>query len=393
MSKKNLGWKPNWSKRGGKGGRWYKTIDGKVEYFGAGKSPDDLKSYRQAEKKYFQFMQEREATAPVEVALARATVTEISEKYLQSLFSRYERGEISAQYLEKCRCCLDDFCSKVGRQKKFGCIGEMDLNDYRDLTLSLPVSDKTGRAISPSTAKGRLATVRTMYNWAYKMHLIENKPRNLDGYANVALPEPRAELFTMDELKTLWDAASQRCRCWMLLALNAGFYQGDISDLTASEFSKKNQRITRRRSKTGVLGSFKLWPITVEYLLAEREPEAEGDDRLFLTHPKKKGAKPRPLTTQRVKDGVVKKTDAITCAFWSVQNKTGINSRRSFSSLRNTGASMIETIDPLVTEQYLSHAVNGMKKHYVQRDWGRLDAALDEMWGQLKGILKPEGRP
>ena len=31
-----------------------------------------------------------------------------------------------------------------------------------------------------------------------------------------------------------------------------------------------------------------------------------------------------------------------------------------------------------------------MKKHYVQRDWERLDAALDEMWQQLKGTLKAE---
>ena len=142
--------------------------------------------------------------------------------------------------------------------------------------------------------------------------------------------------------------------------------------------------------ETGVLGSFKLWPVTIEYMLAEREPDASGEHRVFLTRPRRKRANHEPLVRCRVVDSIMKKSDAVADAFWSVQ-KTGINSRRSFSTLRNTGASMIERIDPTATEQYLSHAVNGMKKHYVQRDWGRLDAALDEMWGQLKGILKPEG--
>ena len=72
MSKKKriLSWAPNWSKRGG-GGRWRKQIDGKVRYFGKGKGPDDLKSYRAAEREYFRFMEEREATRPVEIRLPR----------------------------------------------------------------------------------------------------------------------------------------------------------------------------------------------------------------------------------------------------------------------------------------------------------------------------------
>ena len=55
--------------------------------------------------------------------------------------------------------------------------------------------------------------------------------------------------------------------------------------------------------------------------------------------------------------------------------------------LRKTGSTLIEQIDPLATELYLAHAEPGMKKHYAQRDWGRLEKALLEMEKRLKGII------
>ena len=40
------------------------------------------------------------------------------------------------------------------------------------------------------------------------------------------------------------------------------------------------------------------------------------------------------------------------------------------------------------TEMYLAHVENGMKRAYAQRDWGRLEKALGEMWEQLKDVVK-----
>lgn len=372
----------------GRPGRWRKQINGQVYYFGFADSPNDTKAYRAAEDEYFQFRKKIEAASSVQIPLAKATVTDVSEKFLQDLQDRYERGEVSASYLEKSRCCLDDFCLFVQTQRRFSSIGELDLTDYRNHILTLPVSDKIRKKISPQTAKGRLATVRTLYRWAWRMHVVENMPRNLEGYANVELPDPKAEIFTLDELKTLWQKATPRVRCWMLLALNCGFYQGDIAELTASEVDWAEGRITRKRSKTGVLGSFKLWQTTLDHMLEQREPEAKDDERLFLTRPRFDGEAIVPLVTEKIVDGTVRRTDAVKTGFWKLLRKIGINSGRSFSSLRNTGASMIDEIDPLVTELYLSHATVGMKKHYVKRDWSRLDRALGKMEKQLKGVLK-----
>jgi hypothetical protein len=36
---------------------------------------------------------------------------------------------------------------------------------------------------------------------------------------------------------------------------------------------------------------------------------------------------------------------------------------------------------------YLSHSEPGMKKHYAQRDWARLERALTEMEKKLSDVL------
>jgi len=59
----------------------------------------------------------------------------------------------------------------------------------------------------------------------------------------------------------------------------------------------------------------------------------------------------------------------------------------SFSSLRDTGSCLIEQIDPLATEMYLSHSEPGMKRHYAHRDWARLERALGQLWERLSGVL------
>ena len=47
--------------------------------------------------------------------------------------------------------------------------------------------------------------------------------------------------------------------------------------------------------------------------------------------------------------------------------------------MRKTAASEVETIDPAVTEMFLGHSEKGLKRHYAERDWARLDAAIEQM--------------
>jgi excisionase family DNA binding protein len=206
-----LRWKPNCRKRGG-GGRWCKQADGVLHYFGRAKSPDDAEACRQAESRYFDFLQKRRASAPIKIKAVEATLTQVCEKFSQVSKARYDRGEISGNHLERLRGDLPHFSTATGPQQKITSISELDLEDYRNHALTRPNSKKTGRPISPFTAQGRLSNVRIMLRWAWRMHLIENLPRNLDGIASIPNSgQPKVHTFSLDELKLLWANAKGTC--------------------------------------------------------------------------------------------------------------------------------------------------------------------------------------
>lgn len=394
-----LTWKPNWSRRGGRSGRWCKRIDGVVTYFGHASSQNDPEARRQAEQRYFAFLREREASAPVEIRVAEVTVSQAIARYLQDLKARYDRSEVSAGHFERCRCDLNEFAVSVGPAKRLGCIGEMDLEDYRNYTLSLPVSPATERRIALPTATGRLKTVKMFFRWAWKMRVIENLPRNIDGISclpNGTAHQPEPKPFTLDELKLLWQAADSRARCFLALGLNAGMYQQDISDLLNSQVDWEQGYVDRLRPKTHVRARHKLWATTLELMKKHRCPSAGPDERVFLSNiylnqqgrvQVRGSMKPLPLVRRIIRDGKYCHTDTIKNLFDRLLKKVGIDGGRGFSSLRDMGATLIEQIDPAVTEMYLSHSEPGMKRHYAERDWARLERALLEMEKRISGII------
>ena len=355
-------------------GRWRKQIDGKMRYFGRVNPKSVNRSYRDAELRYLNFLADREVKFPVEIKISKLTVEDFGEKYLQSCYTRYERGDISATWFEKIRISVCHFVDYLQTGLPLSKLNEMCLDDYRNHTLSLPVSAATNKSISPWTAKSRLDIVKLMIKWGYQMALLETLPRNLDGYSRVTIPEPTVNRFSREEIHTLYSAASERTKMYILLGLNCGFGQSDISDLRVGEVSIEAARVIRKRTKTGVHCQLKLWPLTVEMLKVHGHLDGKANDRVFLS---KSGL---PLVYEHFVDDKFKRTDAIRSAFFRLMKKTKIPSGRGFYSLRKTAASEIEIIDSSVTSMFLAHSEKGlMKRFYAQRDWERLHIAQDRM--------------
>lgn len=351
--------------------RWKKQVEGKVYYFGHGKAEDDLKAYREAEGRYIEFLHAQERDEPVEVPLAHATIRDICERYMQQQEQWYRSGEVTASNVCKVRGCLDCFLDFVGGNTSFDCVTELLLEDYRNHAIQLPKSEHTGKPIRPRTAQTRLATVKALYRWCYEMRLCE-LPRNIGRYARMTVPEPEPEVFTLDEVRILWDAAHPRLRCFMALGLNCGYGQKDIADLTVKVINLEDGFIERHRSKTKIYSKHRLWPVTTELIAQHVDTGAHDEDRLFVT------ADGHPLV-QATWNGKLSKTDAIKNSFWRLRRKVGIDDGRGFYALRDTGSTQIERINPLVTEMYLAHTEKGMKRHYAERDWDALAEALDEL--------------
>ena len=213
--------------------------------------------------------------------------------------------------------------------------------------------------------------MKALYRWCYEMRLCE-LPRNIGRYARMTVPEPEPEVFTLDEVNMLWDAAPSRLRCFIALAVNCGYGQSDVSNLTVKGINLEDGFIERHRAKTRIRSKHKLWPVTIGLIEQHMEAGAHGDDRAFLTR------NGHPLVHTGW-DGNLKKSDAIKSSFWRLMRKVGIDGGRGFYSLRDTGSTQIERINPLVTEMYLAHTEKGMKRHYAERDWDALAVALDEL--------------
>mgnify|MGYP003872707589 CR=1 FL=1 len=365
--------------------RWRKQVSGVMYYFGGGKSKDDLRSYREAEKKYLDFAAQRTRSSPVIVRISTATVLQVAEKYVQHLEERCNRQEISVSYFIRFRSSVNSLAAYLGHDRQFVEVSELDLEAYKTATLRCPVSTVTDRPISPATAKGHLDAVKALYRWAYKTRLIDEQPRNLLDYTSFSLPQPSVRVCTIDEIRRLWAAAPDRTRAFMALALNAGFGQSDVSDLRMREVDLSNGVIEHARVKTGIVTRHKLWSVTADLLSRHRRDGAAPSDRWFVTE---EGG---PLVWQRLDDARLKKGDAIKNAFWRVQQETEINGARGFYSLRKTAATEIERIDPLVTSMFLGHSPKEMKRFYALRNWDALDRAVIEMGKQCSFLTTNHG--
>ncbi len=144
--------------------------------------------------------------------------------------------------------------------------------------------------------------------------------------------------FTHEEIHKLLEASSGQVRLHILLMLNCGMYQNDISELVQSEVDWKKGTITRRRSKTKDRKSkdiptvtYKLWRCTFDLLKQYRQ---ETGDIVLLTE------RGNRWVSSRLENGILKRADNHHSTWVNLVKKTGI--RKASKLLRKTAASTLD---------------------------------------------------
>jgi len=164
----------------------------------------------------------------------------------------------------------------------------------------------------------------------------------------------KIKVFAKDEVRKLvsaCDGYSERTRLYILLMLNCGMYQSDISDLTTDEVDLKSGTITRQRSKRkGKDGevmtvTYPLWPETLALLKQERAKvriTLVGDDGRpvegayhFLLSDENK-----PLCRLWMEGGKMRRYDLVQSAWSRLCDKAGV--KYPLKRFRKTGASILE---------------------------------------------------
>jgi integrase len=153
--------------------------------------------------------------------------------------------------------------------------------------------------------------------------------------------------FTPEEIKTLLAGASDQQKLYILLALNCGMTQKDISDLHPKEYDAKAGQITRRRSKERnkldevqdeslnvPIVTYNLWKTTIKLL---NKLKTKDKDHLLLNE---RGG---VLVRSWHEKGVSKKVDNIHVAYEHLNDRLNIprSERKYFKQLKKTSATLL----------------------------------------------------
>jgi integrase len=289
------------------------------------------------------------------------SVLKCRDKFLERQNEKYKAGSISAGRLDIITRDAKRFCDFLGLDNAIEkAITGDSLERYHSSCLQLISSGK-----SRDYAKKIFDDAKQFVRWVYMQSHIAEMPRNmLSDELKITVPTKKIVTFTADEIHFLLAKASERVRLWMLLALNCGYTQVDISDLGQDQVDWQRGVITRKRSKTENVTnvpeiSYPLWSSTFA-LLKKLRGEHET---LALTDAEKPLLSNTVNGTSGKSAGVnVRTVDVITNEFKKLK------SPKPFKIFRKTGSSLLAGNKHYATlsEAYLGHAlVTIASKHYL----------------------------
>lgn len=291
----------------------------------------------------------------------------------------FERDRVSLYQYDQIRQCLERFRTFAGATLHVNTINENKIEQYFVYLRELEIGEEYKQK--------HLVHMRSFVTYLAEKRLIP-LPLNLKSKKFVFKVTPKAiSIIPIDDVKAIVREAKGQLKLHLLLMLNCGMTQVDISDLHPSEVEWTEGRIIRKRSKTSdepnvPVVNYKLWQLTWELL---QEHRSDSPDHVLLTQSGTKW-----VQTNVSQAGKVNRTDCISEAYGRLKNKLR-NEPIAWESLkhfRKTSASLIGNhpeFARLVTE-FLGHSPESIADiHYVRPSVSEFDRAV-EWLGQQYGF-------
>ena len=326
------------------------------------------------------FMSEGKQGLPVDKTAenGNSTLQAIIGAYLELRKRELDAGSLSATSYASDVYRLEQFqqhCERERKTKLADVVTAEFLAEYRDKLLGRIAKGK----VSAVSVKHILRTVKACLKWCYKQEKIDTLPRVMEDYAKVTLPQPAPKFYTIEEVQSLFNAASPRTRVYILLGLNLGYTQADIATLEHGMIDWPTGIVTRNRHKTGQPQKAKLWPITSKLLQTEMTDPHKST--LVLLG---EGGNPLIVDSVNAKGNPIR-VDAVRMAFNRVKAKLEIKGdSRGFAIFRKTSAENIGKANqdsPHLVDLFLGHTQKTMAKHYANQHFDLLFKATDELAG------------
>jgi len=343
-------------------GRWAKKICGKLHYFGYwNRSPDG--DWRQALDLYQEQKDDLYAGRTPRVRRGGMTIRELCNRFLTTKRRLLDTGEITERTFQEYHSTCSRIVTTFGRDRL---VDDLATDDFAHLRASL------AETRGPVALGNEIQRCRSVFKFAYDERLIDkpvrygqqfNKPskKTLRMARNGRGPR----MFEADELRTIIDTATQPLKAMILLGINCGFGQTDVSSLPLSAVDLDSGWVDYPRPKTGVERRCPLWPETVEAIRRAVEhrprPKSEKDtDLAFITKYGHRWVKTNKTGTP---------DDAVGKEFTKLLQRLGLKRPGvSFYALRHTFETIAgESKDQVAVNAIMGHVDNSMAGVYRER--------------------------
>lgn len=271
--------------------------------------------------------------------------------------------------------------------KRLSSLSFEDIEDYVTFWMALP------DGIGSRTAINYCLQFKSFLRWCHKRRDFGfTMTEEMDEELSFQTPPSKIAAYDADTLRAVLDACrrySEKTLLYVLLGLNCGYYQQDISDLLVTHLitHKGDPCLWRHRSKSEhqhAEGEMRvlhcLWPETLELLERHRAPQASPHGRLLLNEDG------QPLVREPL--GEVKK-DAISPAYRRACEH--LDEMLSFRQFRKIGWNAIKKVgkDSDIARMYAGQAIQGVAKCYNLDDYDVLTVGLKQWREELRadGVL------
>lgn len=333
-------------------GQWCKKIRGKIHYFGPVVDPDAALS------KYLEERDDLQAgRIPNRERDNRTTTVDLVNRFIHRSRQRMEAGELSEvsylDYFQVGELIVQHF----GRTTDPEQLRPADFGEFRF---------KMAAKYAPSRLAKIVAVCRMIFKWGFDSEYLDRMPRFGPDFSTPAKSthrrhrsEQEKKLLTAKEIKALIEAADPKWRAIILLCINGGLGNSDVSRLRLNQVS--GDWLDFPREKTGIDRRIYIWPETLQavedYKRHRETPKPEASDLLFLS---KHGG---PLIVVR---STGKRTDLTIEGFRRIAKKAGIHRpRMGLYWLRHTYRTVADAVrDRPAIDFTMGHSDGSMAANY-----------------------------
>ena len=258
-----------WHPRGG----WCKKICGRVTYWGQ-VTPDEALAKYLHERDYL----ENGETPPAYDSDA-IKIKELCNEFLASKEAKVESGELTQRSWDDYKRTCDHVLKHFGHNRAVANLRPIDFERFRAYL-------SKGRGLVALSHE--ITRTRGLFKFAHKMQLIEHSVRYGESFDKPSKGKLRTirndagrQDFTHEEAYQLLEATSGQLHAMVLLGLNCGLGNSDLTRLSIDNLDVKGGWLNYPRPKTGARRRSALWKETVKALQPFIDGRTEG--RVFTT--------------------------------------------------------------------------------------------------------------